>query len=833
LRVYLGAAPGVGKTCAMLNEGRRRRARGADVVVGYVETHGRDFTASQIDDLEVVPRRVLAHRGASFEEMDVDAIIARAPRVALIDELAHTNIPGSRQEKRWMDIEAILAAGVDVISTVNIQHLESMNDVVERITGIRQQETVPDAFVRSADQIELVDMTPEALRRRLAHGNVYPPQRVDAALANYFRPGNLAALRELALLWVADRVEEGLRKYMAVHDIDHPWETRERVLVAITGAPGGDHVIRRAARMAGRSAGELLGVFVSSSDGLTQRTGPRFDEQRQLIAELGGRYLEVVGDDVATALVAVAHAERATQLVLGASRRSTLRERWGGSIVAAVLRRAGELDVHVISSGPVEPPLARRGHRVRPSRLSFRRRVVGVVITVVGLPALTIALDTERDVIELPSILLVYLLVVIAIASVAGAAVGLASALVAFGLSNYYFTEPKRTLRVADPDQLLALVVFLAVAAVVSTMVAVASRRSGEATRARAETEALARSTASLVTDSDPVRAVLEHLRLALAASSARLETRSGDDWVVTASAPTVPHPAAVGTAAAASTTVIIELDDSSRLALEGTLLNADDRRLVASFGNQLVAGLRTVASRRDAATAEHLKAVDELRTGLLRAVSHDLRTPLATIKASVSGLLSDDVDWPAAERAELLHAIEEEADRLDGIIENLLDMSRLEAGVLAARRSPVAVDDVVAGALASLTGIEPRCVNVTVDDGLPPVLADPALLERAIANLVSNAVAASGGRAAVEVEAGLVAGRLDVRIVDRGPGLAEDRRSHAFEPFQRFDDRGDRGLGLGLAIASRFVESMGGALDLDDTPGGGLTATISLEVAR
>jgi two-component system sensor histidine kinase KdpD len=436
------------------------------------------------------------------------------------------------------------------------------------------------------------------------------------------------------------------------------------------------------------------------------------------------------------------------------------------------------------------------------------------------LPALTIALDTERDVIELPSILLVYLLVVVAIASVAGAAVGLASALVAFGLSNYYFTEPKRTLRVADPDQLLALVVFLAVAAVVSTMVAVASRRSGEATRARAETEALARSTASLVTDSDPVRAVLEHLRLALAASSARLETRSGDDWVVTASAPTVPHPAAVGTAAAASTTVIIELDDSSRLALEGTLLNADDRRLVASFGNQLVAGLRTVASRRDAATAEHLKAVDELRTGLLRAVSHDLRTPLATIKASVSGLLSD-------------HAIEEEADRLDGIIENLLDMSRLEAGVLAARRSPVAVDDVVAGALASLTGIEPRCVNVTVDDGLPPVLADPALLERAIANLVSNAVAASGGRAAVEVEAGLVAGRLDVRIVDRGPGLAEDRRSHAFEPFQRFDDRGDRGLGLGLAIASRFVESMGGALDLDDTPGGGLTATISLEVAR
>ncbi len=324
LRVYLGAAPGVGKTVAMLGEGRRRRDRGADVVVGYVETHGREFTAAQLDDLEVVPRRVLVHRDAKFEEMDLDAVIARAPKVVLVDELAHTNVPGSTHEKRWQDIETILDAGIDVISTVNIQHLESMNDVVERITGIRQLETVPDAFVRRADQIELVDMTPEALRRRLAHGNVYPSHKVDAALANYFRPGNLAALRELALLWVADRVEDGLRKYMTLHDIDHSWETRERVLVAITGAPGGDHVIRRAARMAGRSAGELFGVFVSASDGLARRAGPGLDAQRRLLDELGGRYLEVVGDDVAMALVGAARAERATQLVLGASRRSTV-----------------------------------------------------------------------------------------------------------------------------------------------------------------------------------------------------------------------------------------------------------------------------------------------------------------------------------------------------------------------------------------------------------------------------------------------------------------------------------------------------------------------------
>jgi two-component system sensor histidine kinase KdpD len=271
LRVYLGAAPGVGKTYAMLDEAWRRRERGTDVVVGFVEAHRRPKTISQLRDLEVVPRRQMEYRGTHFEEMDVDAVLARKPQVALVDEMAHTNVPGSRHEKRWQDIEVLLDAGIDVISTVNIQHLESINDVVEKITGVVQRETVPDDVVRRADQIELVDMSPEALRRRMAHGNIYPAERVDAALANYFRPGNLAALRELALLWVADRVEDSLHTYMDAHGIADAWETRERVVVAITGVRGGDHLIRRAARMATRQAGELIGVHVVPSDGLAGR----------------------------------------------------------------------------------------------------------------------------------------------------------------------------------------------------------------------------------------------------------------------------------------------------------------------------------------------------------------------------------------------------------------------------------------------------------------------------------------------------------------------------------------------------------------------------------
>ncbi len=294
LRIYLGAAPGVGKTFAMLNEGRRRRDRGTDVVVGLVETHGREATAAQVQDLEVVPRKHVNYRDAVFEEMAVDAILARRPDVALVDELAHTNVPGSRNAKRWQDVNQLLDAGIDVVSTVNIQHLESLNDVVERITGITQRETIPDQIVRAAEQVELVDMTAEALRRRMAHGHIYAAEKVDAALGNYFRVGNLSALRELALLWVADRVDESLEDYRRRHGIANPWETKERVVVALTGAPGGENLIRRAARIAQRTHGELIGVHVQTDDGLADRRDQAgmpselLESHRQLLAELGG-----------------------------------------------------------------------------------------------------------------------------------------------------------------------------------------------------------------------------------------------------------------------------------------------------------------------------------------------------------------------------------------------------------------------------------------------------------------------------------------------------------------------------------------------------------------
>src|SRR5690349_24715992 len=349
LRIHLGAAPGVGKTYAMLCEAHRRAERGTDVVVGFVETHGRAKTAALLDGLEAVPRKQLTYRGHEFTEMDLDAVLARKPEVAIVDELAHTNVSGSRNHKRWQDIEELLAAGIDVLSTVNIQHLESLNDVVERITGAHQHETVPDEGVRRAEQIELGDITPEALRRRLAHGNVYPAHRIDAALANYFRPGNLTALRELALLWVADQVDVALQRYRAEKQITDTWEARERVVVAITGGPESETLIRRARRVAARAGGELLVLHVLRGDGLTG-VGPQgVAKLRGLAENVGASFHTVVGDDVPAALLDFARGVNATQLVLGTSRRSRWARLFNEGIGSAVIQGSGPIDVHMVT----------------------------------------------------------------------------------------------------------------------------------------------------------------------------------------------------------------------------------------------------------------------------------------------------------------------------------------------------------------------------------------------------------------------------------------------------------------------------------------------------
>ena len=828
LRIYLGASPGVGKTYAMLNEGCRRAERGGDVVIGYVETHGRAQTTQQLRDIEVVPRIRVAHRDSTFAEMDIDALLARRPAMALVDELAHTNTPGMRNAKRWQDVEELLAAGIDVISTVNIQHLESLNDVVLRITGVAQRETVPDAFVRSADQIELVDMSPEALRRRMAHGNVYPAQKVDAALANYFRPGNLAALRELALLWVADRVEDSLQDYLTDHGITTTWETRERVVVALTGAPGGQQLIRRAARIAGRLRGDLVGVHVANPDGLSSTSGEGLENQRALLVELGGTYREVVGHEVATSLAAFAQAEQATQVVIGATQRSRFREFTRGSVASQLQRSLATVDVHIIASESAsEVGVARPAALGRRSAIPRRRELVAWALCLIGVPILTTLLVALDPHVNLSTNLLLQLVLVMVISAIGGMRPGLAASVAASLMSNYYLTEPTHTFTIGDHDNLIALIVFVAVASGVSVLVDRSTRRSREAQRARADATALARSTGSIIAAADPMPDLVDQLRTLFRLDAVAVLQRSNGLWSITASAgqepPADPRD---GTA--------IALDDhgDTQLVLRGGHINNDDLAVLRAFGDQLSLAMEAKRLRGEAATVESLSEANLLRTALLQAVSHDLRTPLASIKASVTGLLEGDIGFSADDRISLLRTIDESSDRLDRVVGNLLDMSRLQAGATHASLLPTAAEEVVAAALNALAAPSER-VFVDVSAELPLVLTDAALLERALANLVSNALAWSPVDRDVRVEAATVLDHVDVRVIDRGPGIAPGARERVFQPFQRLGDRStDAGAGLGLAIAKGFVEVTGGQLRVDDTPGGGCTFTISLPIA-
>ncbi|MGZ8783567.1 MAG: DUF4118 domain-containing protein, partial [Gaiellaceae bacterium] len=701
LRIYLGAAPGVGKTFAMLGEGHRRAERGTDVVVGYVETHGREKTAEQVADLEVVPRRAVEYRGTTFEEMDLDAILARRPEVALVDELAHTNVPGSQHEKRWEDVEALLAAGITVISTLNVQHLESVNDVVEQITGIKQQETIPDAVVRKADQIELVDMAPEAIRRRMAHGNIYPAERIDASLGNYFRTGNLGALRELALLWVADRVDDALQDYRERHGIDRPWETRERVVVALTGSPDGDRLVRRAARMATRSKGDLFAVHVRPQDGLAGGAADQLARQRELVEELGGTYREVVGADIGEALVAAAHTLNATQIVLGATRRSRLAELTRGSVINRVIRDSGMgLDIHVISRAD-DGAAATTSRTLRPGALPRRRVRLGFLLAAVGLPLLTWVLTNLRTHLGLPSILLLFLLLVVVVSAVGGVWPALAAAVAGFLLVNWYFTPPVHTFTIAAGENLLALSVFLAVAAVVSAFVSLAARRAADGARARSEAEALAG-----LAGTAPVPTLLEGLRRILGLDAAVVFHDVNGRWAVdhAVGAPVPDSPEGRR----------IELDDVHVLAVVGREIESDaDNRILDAFAREIASSLALEELEAEASEAGALAAAGDLRTAILSAVSHDLRTPLSGIKASVTSLLQDDVKWTPAETSEFLVTIDEESDRLNSLVGNLLDMSRLQTGALDVSLTAVGLDEVIPGALAS---IGPRAADVDVE---------------------------------------------------------------------------------------------------------------------
>jgi two-component system sensor histidine kinase KdpD len=829
LRILLGAAPGAGKTFAMLEEGRRLAGEGFDVVVGAVSPRGRAETAELLAGLELAPN-VSADAGASAR-LDVQALMARAPGIVLVDDYAAV----ARGEHRWEQVEHLLQAGMDVITTLDICDVESLSDAVREITGATESTTVPDAVVRRADQIELIDASPELLRQRLADGKIYSTrEEADAALAGDFRIGTLAALRELALLWLAERVDDGLADYRDSARARSGLPAREKIVVGVSGRTQDQVLVRRAARMLTAAAGgELHVVHVRTSrEGRGPESGKDLDLLRRLTAELGGFFHSIGGQDAGPTLVDFARSINASQIIIGLPARRTLLNSRSG-VAAAVTRDAGVIDVHLINHLPNRADRQRR----TPPRLGRNRELPAFALAVGLPPLLQFLLDLlPHD--HLSTNMLVHLTGIVGVALLGGLWPAVTAALIAGLIVNYYSVRPIGSLSVIDPENVLALLIFVLVAVAVSLVVDRSAKLSKEAHLAGAEAAVLGELSRRAVAEGNSIPAFLDQVREHFQATGAGLWVSQGTGPARTVRWELQEFSGERRPADVAEADTVEQLDTDRMLTLNGKELSQDERRLLAVFGAHLLAMVQR--EELSASQRENLRLAEgnTMRTSILRAVSHDLRTPLAGIKLASSSLRDKSIAFGPAEQEELLATIEHGADRLDRLVSNLLDMSRITADAVAPLLRPVYWNDVVGEALR---GNSSERLRVLLPDNMPPVDADPGMLERVIANLVENALKYAPDSDVVI--AGAVGGAGSARIgdvpaselsiVDHGSGIAPDKVLAMFRPFQRADDTTPgTGIGLGLAVAKGFTEAMGGVLLAEPTPGGGLTMVVRLPLS-
>ena len=834
LRIFLGAAPGVGVTFAMLQEAHQIVTSGRDVAVGIALDHGRVQTRDLLTDLETVAPTSEEHNGFDGPEMDVDAVLARHPEVAVVDEFAHANAPDCRNRYRWQDIEELLSAGIDVLSTISIQNLASLEDVVSAITQGPRKETVPDGIVRRADQIELVDISPELLRQRIADGNIYPRTKIDTALANEFRLGNLIALREVALIWLADRMDEGLAKYRASHGITENWPARERVVVGVTGNPGDESIIRRASRILSRVNGDdLLAVHVRTSAALPKESLSALADQRELVTGLGGSFHTISGEDEAAALLEFARSVNATQLVIGISRNRLPKRLLGRDVPSKVVRGSGDIDVHMVS----HPSAAGGLPRANPWGLGIARTTAGFILAVL-IPALATSILSLTPELNLATHVLVHLTGVMAVAFIGGLWPAVLAAILDSLLLNYFETDPVGTLRINDPQNLFALMVFLGAGITVALLVGLSAKRTQEAARARAEAATLADLARDALIEDDTIAAFLDKVRETFRAGSAGLFTREDTDgvWELRAHAGTVP-PAPPGAEEPGNGAYELA-DQQTALAVSGKTLTAGDRRLLTAHAAHLLLLRQRHALHLRLKDTTRMAEGNNIRTSILRAVSHDLRTPLAGIKLAVTSLQRQKRRLPEEVQDEMLDTIDSYTDRLDSLIGKLLDMSRISSGSAAPLTSPVTWRDAIEEALR---GLPEGNIRVELAPNMPAIDADLGMLERVIANIVENALKYAAGSDIVIVGPSSGSGAAtinghpcgELRIVDHGQGVPAGDVVAMFEPFQRLDDAPEGlGIGLGLAVAKGFTEAMGGQLTAEPTPGGGLTVVIRLPLS-
>ena len=859
LKIFLGYAAGVGKTYAMLEEARKRRSDGRDVVVGYAESHGRSETDALLEGLEIIPVKAVHYAGVMLPEMDIDAILARRPQIVLVDELAHSNAPGSRHEKRWQDVEEILEAGIDVYTTVNIQHFESLKDVVAQITGIVVRETVPDRLLDLAFEIKLVDIPPEDLLQRLSEGKVYIPDQAAKAIEKFFRPGNLMALRELSLRRTAARVDDQMRAYMETQSIAGPWPTAERLLVCVSGSPYSEKLIRAACRLAEELKAQWFTVYIETpTDGRhVSENRERIWQNLRLAEGLGAHVGSVSASDITDAITEYAGKHNITKIVMGKPNKPRWREMISPPIVDRIIRKSGAVDVVVVSYEREEQTAvsAAHGHR-RPFQLR------GYAASFILVAIATLLCELLRPIMAPTNMVMFYLLAVV----LASVRLGRKPAIMTVFLSvlafDFFFVPPRMTFVVADPQYLMTFVGLFVVGMVISTLVARARERS-EVIRTREVQTAslyyLSRDLAAAVDIDAVLKAVVRNVEEALGAQLAifipegeRLELvvysdgltldikeQAVADWAFRNN-----HPAGRATDTLVSAALIyLPLQTPAsvlgvmgiRLAHEQDYHSQESRRLLDAFATQAAMAMERIQFSRQAEKAQILQARENLERALLNSVSHDLRTPLASVTGVLTSLRDEGERLSDQARRELLDNACDEAARLNRFVGNLLDMTRIEAGAVRLNLEPCDVQDLVGCALAALEQrIGSREISFKMLPAMPLVPMDLVLMTQVLVNLLENSLKYAPPGAPIEVIATTEATWLLLEVADRGHGVPEHDLKRVFDKFYRIPiPEGAGGTGLGLSICKGIVEAHGGRITAENRTGGGLSIVIRLPLVQ
>lgn len=860
LKIFFGAAPGVGKTFSMLEAGRRLAKDGLDVVIGYVEPHSRPETQALVLGLDVLPRAEVNYRGTKLLEFDREAAIARRPQLLLVDELAHTNAPGMVHAKRWQDVVEVLDAGIDVYTTLNVQHLECLSDVVAQITGVQIRETVPDSVFEQADEVELVDLAPDDLLERLREGKVYIAQEAERALQNYFTKGNLIALRELAMRKAAERVGAQMEDYREAHAVVGTWPARERLLVCVGPSPFATRLVRATRRMAVGLQAPWVAVHVETpADAqLAPDDTERLTQTLRLVGQLGGETATLSGHNLVDELLHYARSRNVTKIIVGKPKKPRWKEWFEGSLVYELARKCGDIDLYVISGDP-EP-----AHRstVRPAMTGSPRR--GYLWAVLAVAACTGIGLLLREYVAATNLIMVYLLAVVGVALRLGRGPAILTSILGVAAFDFFFIPPHLTFAVNDTQYLFTFAAMLITAVVIGTLTARVKFQAESARRRERRTAslyAISRLLAASQSRDQIARAAVQHVAGAVEARAGVLLSDAqhrlvplgadGEGFALG------PHEQAVaqwvfdhGQAAGLGTGTLPGAEGIYLpvIASHGTVgvLGVIPKEARRSFSPDQIhlletfAGLTALAIERTdlAGEAERIRLqmeTERLRSSLLSAVSHDLRTPLSVVTGAASTLLESDPELDPAVRHELLASILGEAERLNRLVANLLDMTRLEAGALEVRREWQSLEELVGVALARLTRqLQEHEVLIELPPDLPLVPLDELLLQQVFVNLLENAAKYAPPGLPIEIRASAVEGMLQVEVADRGPGLPGHDLERVFDKFYRTPDSSGRpGAGLGLAICRGIVELHGGQIGAENRPGGGAVFRFTLPLGK